>query len=94
MPKYNDDILAVENIEGRFYKISLLVPARPAKVEEYVSYLKTITKDFAEQYRCKFVKIEDVYVNPFGEHLVIFFIVKEWKHPEKHRPITKFDAFL
>lgn len=94
MPKYNESILAVENTNGRHYKVSLLLHSRPDDAKDYVKYFEEITESFVNQYRCKFVKIEDVYLNPFNETTILFFIVKEWKHPEKHRTRTKFDDYM
>lgn len=94
MPRYNDNILAVENVKGRHYKISLLLHSRPKDSKDYIKYFQEITEDFVRQYRCKFVKIDDAYFNPFNETIILFFIVKEWKHPEKHKPVTKFDGYL
>lgn len=94
MPRYNENVLAVENISGRHYKISLLLHSRPKDSKDYVKYLEIVTKDFVTQYKCKFVKIEDVYFNPFNETIILFFIVKEWKYPEKHRTKTKFDDYM
>jgi hypothetical protein len=72
-------------VSKRLHRVTLLVLSRPENNAEWVAYYNGVADKFAYDHDAKVVGKIDVSPNPFRESAVIFFDLKAWKHPEKHK---------
>jgi hypothetical protein len=77
-------VLSAELIKGRKHIIRLLVMTRPASPTDYASYYTAIADDFAYRHGAKIVGRIELLPLPFRESAELTFIVRAYKHPERH----------
>lgn len=81
------NLIRFTQISSRKHEITLLVLTRPEHPADYFNYFHQIAEAYAFTHKAKLVSTVDVELNPFRESSTLTFVIKGYKHPEKHQSL-------
>jgi hypothetical protein len=80
-------VLQIERVGSRSHRVKMYVMTRPDDPSRYLEYFNDLVNDFAFHHGAHVKVSLDVEFAPFRESSYVTFVVKFWKHPEKHRTL-------
>lgn len=81
------NLIRFTQISARKHEITLLVLTRPDNAKDYLEYFRGIAAHYAYTHKAKLISDVDVELNPFRESATVTFVIKGYKHPEKHQSL-------
>lgn len=77
VPQY--EVFNATPISKNKHSVVLLSSTRPENTQGLVKYYNDIADNFARQYQCALLKVDEVRLNPFRESALIFITVSTKK---------------
>lgn len=83
----NYRVLHIERVGSRSHRVNMYVMNRPEDSNLFLDYYRDLVNDFAFHHGAHVKGYPDVDFAPFTDGSYVTFVVKFWKHPERHRTL-------